>query len=427
MLKFGYRISVLILSVFLAGCFAAPETLTQNIDWSGEHKGVNALLDEFTDSHQDAGCDMQLLIDGENSAKLFTDLIETAKHYIHIETLNFDNDAEAGQDLSMEYAQMIADKAISGVEVKILLDPLANAFMSRPEIVRTLKQAGVSVIEYQKTYDKPYQIPFLASFSHKKLLVVDGEQAIVGGMNFGVRYLGDNRWRDTNAMLTGPIVESIEREFIHDWKYNGGDIENPDSYLPKQPTTGDLNIRSIDQRPAEDDFDINTAVSIAINSAEQKIDIEAPYFNPIDWLMDDLRDAVGRGVTVRILTNSKSSYDVPIGYPATAYWFEQLVEDGIGIFVWDSSTQHTMHSKAMVVDDNFAMLGSYNFNNRSIIWDTESAIILTQPEGVAPIAKMIDDDFNNEIVHEIDQNWIDSQSDQERERWNIIHAIHWLF
>ena len=86
-----------------------------------------------------------------------------------------------------------------------------------------------------------------------------------------------------------------------------------------------------------------------------------------------------------------------------------------------------MHSKAVVVDDALAMLGSYNFNYRSIVWDTENAVIFTDPEAIDAVHQMVLDDLAVEGVFEIDREWLDAVPPEERAAWQRLHNLGWLF
>jgi cardiolipin synthase len=262
---------------------------------------------------------------------------------------------------------------------------------------------------------------------HKKILVADGQRAIIGGSNYGYRYEGPQQWRDTNVLLTGPIVTTLQQEYNYDWDNRSAAAHLVMSAPALAPPAGPLTLREIDQKPSEDDYDINHAILIGLRIARQRVDIEAPYFNPSDWLLAELTDAVDRGVQVRILMNSQMSNDVPQAYYVDASWFGTVLERGIRIFLWDR-TVRTMHSKAMVVDDSLAMAGTYNFNARSILWDTENAIFTTDPGAIRLIDEMIQKDFQQQdLVQEIDLEWVSSQPLCEQLKWGVFGLVGLLF
>jgi len=407
----------------LNSCMEVPPSVNMAIeDVIGD---IDPLLDLYTDSYRDTGCDMQLLVNGEASYEVFVDMIESAEDHINVETLNFDNDKEYERDVALEFVLRFVAKVEQGVQVNIILDPIVQKIYGDEGLVDILREGGVNVIPYTTPEEDPEACPILYR-THKKLMIVDGRQAVIGGMNFGYSYLAPNQWRDTNVLLTGPVVTTMQQEFLRDWQALGGTIDDESRYLPPLEPTGELTIRSIDQRPSEGDFDINDFLMIAIRSAEQYIDIEAPYFNPTDWLVEELTDAANRGVQIRILTNSEISTDISSTFYVSLFWFETMLKNGIEVYLWNQY-QVNMHSKAMVVDGRLAMIGSHNFNYRSIVWDTENSAAFTDLPAITEIQQMIDNDLNQDWVLQIDLSWLDQQELDSLDLLLPYAGLGWLF
>ncbi len=383
-------------------------------------------LDEFTDSENVSGNKVRLLIDGPESYDVFTQLIESAQASINIETLNFDDDKDQPENIAMQFVQMLTDKAKSGISVNVILDKASQEMFSDLSIIDKLTAGGVNVKYYRVPRDVKTRFPRFFYHTHKKLLIIDGKKAIVGGMNFGYRYFGENQWRDTNVLLEGPVVASLQRQFARDWEMLGGNIADNEKYFPYLQAVGEISVRTIDQRPCMDDFDINNAVLIALRSAKERVDIESPYFNPCHWLSEAIEQASRRGVKVRILTNSDKSNDIPRSFMISAYNFEEMIEAGVRVFVWNVENR-TLHSKVIVVDNSFAMIGSYNFNRRSIMWDAEDAVIFTDESTVGMFEDMLEDDFSSEFAFEITRDWVNSRDESERESWRDWQILNWLF
>lgn len=371
------------------------DTVDSSIQVNGE--SIDTLLDQHTDTHRDSGSDMRLLIDGPESLTAFEELINSAEQHIHIETLNFDNDTEEPRDIALEVAQLLAAKARQGIRVRMIIDPVVEGIITPPSVTQTLSEAGIEILGYVPMWAPPLQQTLHRT--HKKLMLVDGKAAIIGGMNYGWLYLGDGQWRDTNVLLTGPVVGSMQAEFLRDWEYLGGDARWDPSLYPTIEPAGNLAIRSIDQRPVARDFDINNAILIALRSAQESIVIETPYFNPTNWMLDELIAAAGRGVQVSLLTNTQESVDIKESYTVFTSYLAPLIDNGIRVFLWGQ--QRTLHSKAMVVDDTLAMVGSYNLNWRSIAWDAENVAVFTDVESVARVRAMIETDMTAQAVFEV--------------------------
>ncbi|MHC4797201.1 MAG: phospholipase D-like domain-containing protein [Planctomycetota bacterium] len=172
--------------LLLCSCVNFPLVFEAAI--GGVEGDIDELLDVYTDSQRDFGCDARLLIDGGPSYQAFLDLIENARDHINIETLDFDNDTQYEQDIALEFALLLVDKVRQGVQVNVILDPLLQQFYGRPELVQIMRDGGVNVLPYIAP-DKRGGLEPLLFRTHKKLLIADGERAIIGGMNFGYLYL----------------------------------------------------------------------------------------------------------------------------------------------------------------------------------------------------------------------------------------------
>ncbi len=387
--------------------------------------GLDEWLDHYSHSHLDHGCTMQLLGDGESSFQAMIELVDSTHEHLNVATWAFDSNMADYPPEAEDFADLLKTKVGQGVHVCLLVDPIAQRFWSQDTLLEQVREAGVEVGYYTATMNHRLFNRFLYR-QHKKLIIADGRWAILGDVNFGVRYLGHEKWRSTNVLLSGPVVNTLQRDFLRDWQAIGGSLEAESLYLPVLPADGSLAVRVVDQRPAEDDFDLNTTVAATLRFARHRVDIEAPYFNPTAWLSEALLEAAARGVEIRILTNAADSQNQPFSYPATAYWFETLLAGGVRVFLWDRPDS-TMHSKTMVVDDRLAMIGTYNFNVRSIMWDTEVAVFFNDPPAVEQVRQMTEGGFEQECVFEIDLDWLRAQPPSEQLSWEFIHLFGWLF
>jgi cardiolipin synthase len=411
--------SLFILSV--AGCSPLSDTIPKDVDVSD----INKALDENTDTHRDAGSDMQLMVEGEKTYQAMIDLINSAQDHINLESLNFDTDDEQEQKLGLEIAKLLVEKVNQGIPVNVILDPVFQKYLAEPVAVNMLTQGGANVRYFMPPLDR-ILIDQILYRTHKKILIADGRQAITGGSNYGSRYLSADQWRDTNVRLTGPVVASIQREFLRDWNALGDPVADETRYFPTLEAIGTLSIRSIDNRPAEEDGDINQAVLIAIQAAVQDIVIETPYFNPPQWLSDALANAVARGVRVRVLTNSETSTDAAPMYWSSEIHFADLLNKGIEIYLWNRD-QRTIHSKVMICDDKMAMITSYNFSHRSIMWDAENGVIFTDAEPIRQIREMLENDLSRDFIFKIEKNWNNLEMLRNSSILEFTSRFGWLF
>jgi cardiolipin synthase len=405
----------------LASCSPVGESIDKGITIDGDGD-LNTLLDQYTNTQATGGCDMQLLIDGPVSRQAYRELISSATETVNVEMWDIDEDSAQPENIGQEFIDLLAEKARQGVTVNVIVDGSAQKFYSSTTMTDQLREAGCNVRGFVPPLDKILADQMLYH-SHKKFAVADGKIAVLGGMNFGFHYMGENQWRDTNVKITGPAVADLQRDFIQDWAALGEPVADEASYFPTIEPTGNFSVRIVDQNPTRNDFDLNEAIRIALRCAKDHVDIEAPYFNPTPWMDEEITAAIARGIRIRILTNSKASNDVPATYYVTASYFQEMLDTGVEMYLWNLP-ERTIHSKAMVVDDNFAFISSYNFNYRSIIWDSEIAAVFTDAEPVARIQEMITNDIGRDFIVPVTQAWIDSQGSEEIAQWNFAQNFN---
>ncbi len=362
-----------------------------------------AQLDGQTNSRRDAGCGAELHVDGPTAYEAIRALIIAATDHVNVETLQFEND-EHGR----EVVSLLADAALRGLDVNVIFDPISTQWLSAYDVTNFISEAGGHV----RAYWPPGRrwLDGLNYRTHKKILLTDGSRVIVGGMNYGTIYFGAGQWRDTNLLLTGPVVGSIQEEFIRDWiDQDGWPDGTPDltRYYPALEPTGPGDIRNVDQRPVVGDRDINRLYELLINRAERRVVIETPYFIPNRHVQDILSNAVSRGVEVTVLTNGKESNDVgALVFLPSSLTFGPMVDAGVQLYLWEAGAGRTMHAKALLIDDALAVMGGYNMSNRSYDWDTENVVVLTEPTQVGAVRDMLEQDFSRDWVVRVDRKWL---------------------
>jgi cardiolipin synthase len=412
--------SILLALLVLPSCSPIADPVDEDIDIDTS-LGINKLLDQYTDTQLTGGSNMELLIDGPVSRQAYTDLMNNATETICVEMWSIDDDSEMPENIGQEFVDLMIARASQGVTVNVIVDGSAMKFYSNTDLVNQLRAGGVNVRGFVPPLDK-ILVDQALYHSHKKFAVADGKAAVLGGMNFGYHYMGADQWRDTNVYLSGPVVADLQREFLDNWAALGDAVADETPYFPTLESTGDLSIRIVGQNPTLDDFDLNQSILIALRCATDHVDLEAPYFNPNPALEQELFDAVTRGVRVRILTNSQASVDIPSMFCVTASYFQEMLDGGVEIYLWNLEGR-TIHSKSMVVDDQFAYVGSFNFNYRSIVWDAEIAAVFTDADPVGQIQDMIDYDLGRDFIVPITQEWIDAQSEDDKAEWDVARAM----
>jgi cardiolipin synthase A/B len=335
-------------------------------------------LDDATATRVKHGNHIEPLFDGVASFVARRQLIENAKRSIHLQTFIFSDDQTGRQTV-----ELLCDAARRGVKVRVIYDALGSNRADKA-IFDTLRQAGVEV----RAYGNPWTEPWTANRRwHEKLLVVDSEHAVTGGMNIADEYAfgGSMRlvrrrssrlelpWRDVDVLVSGPLLRDLQLGFTSNWEKLGkGLLEaEMDALLAEVPlprTTGS-DVRFVSNDPHAAQNKIEDVLWYAITSAQSHVSIESAYFAPTKAIKDALLDAAARGVKVRILTNSPETNDLPVSQLVARHHYRELLAGGVQIF---ETKGGTLHSKTYSFDSVYSIVGSANLNRRSSKHDTES-------------------------------------------------------
>lgn len=332
----------------------------------------------------------KFLIDGEQSFPLRYSLIKNARKSIYLAALCFENDITG-----LKTANFLIKKKTEGVDVRVIID---NKTISRHGsiIVKKLEENNVEVLKYQEDERQ-------GDILHAKMLIVDGEYAIVGGMNIGAMHSHEDpqgeKWRDTDVFFRGPAVKDVTDIFVNLWN-NAIKTQSKNSYLnpiekEDKEIEGDGNAKIaiiFSNPPYQQGSPIINGIIKAIYGATHQINIENAYFVPIPALSKALLDARARGVEVNILTNSRESMDFE-ARPLVEVSMKTLLplyKAGVKVYL---KKGQTLHSKFMTVDGNFAIIGSYNLHPRSERYDSEIVSAIIDQKSV----KELDEAFNHDI------------------------------
>lgn len=336
----------------------------------------------------------EVLTNGEETFKALFEEFEKAKHHIHLEYFIFKDDG-IGQAL----LKILQQKASDGVKVRILLDGLGSRTLAGR--FKKLRQSGIEVEWFY-----PVRFPFLSSHlnlrNHRKIVLVDGQVAFLGGLNVGDEYLSRNKrygfWRDTFLKLEGDAVHFVQMVFLNDWnsatKQDLGDM----NYYPKPKQFNNQWIQIAATGP---DANWESALLIyfsALASAEEKIYIATPYFIPDESTITVLKAAALSGLDVRILFQGIP--DHKITYWASHSYFEELLEAGVKIYHYQKGL---LHAKILILDGKIGALGSTNFDIRSFSLNFEiTAFVYDQN-----FAERLESDFYQDIADSREIIWED--------------------
>ena len=337
-----------------------------------------------------SGNSLQLLVDGEVTFDSIMDGIDAAKKYILIQ-FYIVHDDELGRRLK---DHLIA-KAQTGVRVYFLFDEIGSYDLPTTYIDE-LRNAGVQIYNFhtRKGPRNHFQVNFR---NHRKIVVVDGKAAWIGGHNVGDEYLGKDpkfgHWRDTHMRIEGPAALAVQLSFLEDWNWATDTMLTGLNWTPIPSETDNKSVLILPSGPADELETASLMFLHAINSAKKRIWIATPYFVPDDAILSALQLAALRGVDVRIMIPDQS--DILLIYLAGFPSFEPATRTGAQILRY---TDGFMHQKVMLIDDDVATVGTANFDNRSFRLNFEISGIVKDSEFAKEIEAMLLNDFAHSTV-----------------------------
>ena len=324
----------------------------------------------------------ELLIDGgQTFASIFAG-IEQAQSYILIEFFIV-NDDELGRQLK----ELLLRKAAQGVRIYFLYDAVGSYDLSKA-YVNDLSRAGVNIYDFNahKGPSNRFQLNFR---NHRKIVVVDGHTAWLGGHNVGDAYMGrDSRfghWRDTHLKIEGPAVKPIQVTFVEDYNWAVGEVLDLHWHVAAR---GSQKMLVVPSGPADDRDTASLMFVHIINCARKRIWITSPYFVPDEPVMAALLLAGLRGVDVRILIPDKP--DHLLVYLAAYSYFDEAGSTGVKFYRY---TKGFLHQKVVLLDDQVAAIGTANLDNRSFRLNFEITNLVVDEDFAAQVEAMLEKDF----------------------------------
>lgn len=358
-------------------------------DWGARSTEQQTALErvaDILDTPISGGNEFELLIDGSNFFDAVFAALAKAKSYIYLSFYIVRDD-----ELGNRIADALIERAKAGVQVRFLYDEVGCLRLSSAYIERLL-HAGVDVRAFntRQGWVNRFQINFR---NHRKLIVVDGNTGIVGGLNIGDEYLGDaagrDRWRDTGIRFTGPMTRKVQAVFAGDYYWAAREDLPEASWstsFPVETAVSDAAVCATgpsDQRP-------RAAMMFAASAgaSQKRLWISTPYLVPDEASLVALHMAKSRGVDVRVLIPTESDH---WGVFMAGFHYEQeLAEADIPVFRYRGGF---MHQKCVLVDDSLALVGSTNLDNRSLYLNFELMIAVANHEFVSEVASMLEADF----------------------------------
>ena len=365
-----------------------------------------ALEEAIVGSPLTTGNAVQLLLDGPATYRAMFAAIEAAKDHINLETYILDDD-EVGQ----RFAQALIAKQQQGVKVHIIRDSVGT-IGTPAAFFKALSDSGIKVLEFnpinpllaRKTWT-------LNQRDHRKLLIVDGTHAFLGGINISSVYSGGSfsqrtrksadtslAWRDTHLQLQGPVVAELQKLFLASWEKQQGPPLAASHFFPPPKSPGREVVRAIGSSPSDPFSLIYATLLSAIGSAETSVYLTNAYFVPDPQLLATLEAAAGRGVDVKLILPSQT--DSWLVFHAGRGYYERLLRAGVKIY---ERRGVILHSKTALIDGVWATVGSTNLDWRSFLHNEELNAVILGTEFGNQVKAMFDRDLaaSNPITLEL--------------------------
>ncbi|MBM7605275.1 cardiolipin synthase [Metabacillus crassostreae] len=327
--------------------------------------------------------DISVFIDGNDFYKDYFENIKNSTTYVHVLFFIVKNDK-----ISHEFLSILGDKAKEGLDVRLLLDYVGSSKLGKKKI-QALKNQGVRIAFSHKP-----KLPFLLYTSqarnHRKITVIDGKTSYLGGFNIGKEYIGQDPklgyWRDYHLKIKGEGVIDLQQQFLKDWFDSTGENDlNEPRFSEKHPKGESTHMFISTYGEKLEDHFIDF-----IQNAKQEIIICTPYFIPGKMILNELLEALSRGVKVKLVV--PMGKDHPLVKEASLPYFGPLILAGGEIYQFFYGF---FHAKVIIIDDKFCDIGTANFDKRSMYLNDEMNCLIYDPAFIEKVRGLIHKDMKH--------------------------------
>ena len=338
------------------------------------------------------GNSISTLVNGDEIFPAMLSAIRSAKRSINFETYIFWDG-----EVAKKFTAALSERARAGVAVNVILDAQGTQKMGIAN-KKQMEDAGAKIVKYHSALwldPRRYN-----NRSHRKLLIIDGNVAFIGGAGIADLWAGNadspKHWRDNHYKVTGPVVAQLQGSFVSSWIRTRGDVLHGPKYFPPLEDSGSLQAQAIRSGAHYENLDLMYLLAIA--SAKKTLRIENAYFLPDDLVRKELVEAAKRGARVEIVVPGKKIDQKLVRSASRRHWPE-LLAAGIKIYEYQPTMVHT---KLMIVDDKFVSVGSGNFDNRSIRLNDEANLDVLSSDFAAQQTSLFE--LDKRKSHEVTAN-----------------------
>ncbi len=330
----------------------------------------------------------EILTNGDNLYKRLIEELQKAKSFIHLEYFII-KDGYVFDKIK----KILIEKALEGVEVKILYDDLGCVDLSN-KIIKQLNQNNIKTACFNKISFKIFR-PSINYRNHRKIVVIDNKIGFTGGINIADEYAHMDPyygfWRDTHIVIEGSAVRDLNMIFIKDWFHTTGDLLDDKKYITRKKTNHSTAIQILADGPDNSQNFIKNTFFKMINEANNRIWITTPYLILDQEIITSLKISSLSGKDVRIIVPGIHDKGKFLIYKATEAYFSELIKAGVKIYKYD---KHFIHSKVMIIDNDIASVGTVNFDYRSFELNFEDTVLLYFDECISKLVKDYEEDLS---------------------------------
>lgn len=346
------------------------------------------MLGALTNSAVHTNNRIDVLYNGEVFYEAELEAIRSAKHNVNIEAYIFQKGRVASR-----FIEALIDRAQAGVQVNLVIDAVGS-FATWDSYLKPLREAGANVERYQPI--RWYTLPRINNRTHRELVIVDGEVGFIGGAGIADHWLYGKgkakRWRDTMFRVEGDAVTDLQSTFVENWLEASGEVLANPEYFPSSGAAGNAQVLVVDSSPS---VGSSTRARLLFQtlfaSARKSIYITTPYFLPDYRARQEMvKGIVERGVEIKILTPGKHA-DHLLTRTSSRRLYGELLKAGAEIYEYKPSM---IHSKVMIVDGVWSVVGSTNLDNRSFALNDEVNLAALQPD----LAARLHEDFARDLA-----------------------------
>jgi cardiolipin synthase len=350
------------------------------------------LLERAVGRSPAAGNRAEILLDGPATHAAMFEAIEAARDHVNIESYIVENDGP-GQAL----AELLLRKRADGVRINLIYDGWGS-WRTPARYFDALQKAGVALLEFNPI--NPLRHPIAWSLhlrDHRKLLVVDGRTAFIGGVNISSVYSSSTAepsaramecWRDTHVRIEGPVVAELQQLFLDHWRASSRKPAQPANYFPSLAAAGGQRVAVAACDAGRRRNPLYRALLAAIDGAERRIFVTSAYFVPTRRLIRRLIAAARRGVDVRLALPGVSDVWAPLAAGRATYG--RLLAGGVRIFERHNAM---LHAKTVVIDGVWATVGSSNMDWRSLLHNAEANVVIVDRDFGARMEELFECDL----------------------------------